>query len=512
MKILIWVLLVGACFSSHIDDTVHYYFTFKESADKIKDAEKIESKVAVPEEMKIRTKSNEQFTCRLPIGTGENDAENELINYDGPSPKELLEKIYKEKKCSFLIDTYWTYELCHGKYVVQFHEQMTVRGVYKTEYYLGNYAVDYSNLKDRSNEFDPPKRLLQGENYPYFSVLYTQGTTCDLTGKPRTIEVLYICAQNEKARILSITETSSCKYEMIVMTELLCKHPKYKLTAKKDFEITCYNEDGSKPLSLQKLTDFHDETFKRVSFRNVRKDHNFRKEIKFQEFTITHEEDWDDDIDNEKYDEIFYEQYKTGPKYPDQTAYKFAGEKRFISPDTLANSKSIVEHTVNNILTGRECIFGGQGWWQYQICYGNRVLQYHVEPDGQRTEITLGLFDEEVHKAWVDEKPKERQPKKFDGRITQISHMYTKGDLCDAVKAHRSIEVRIRCQPESQAQSSLAISLSLHEPKTCQYILIVESARFCEPLQYADDHGLIALKPVEDESQKNIPEPLRPDP
>lgn len=36
--------------------------------------------------------------------------------------------------------------------------------------------------------------------------------------------------------------------------------------------------------------------------------------------------------------------------------------------------------------------------------------------------------------------------------------------------------------------------------------------RFCEPLQYADDHGLIALKPVEDESQKNIPEPLRPDP
>ncbi|PAV66749.1 hypothetical protein WR25_10492 isoform G [Diploscapter pachys] len=370
---------------------------------------------------------------------------------------------------------------------------MTVRGVYKTEYYLGNYAVDYSNLKDRSNEFDPPKRLLQGENYPYFSVLYTQGTTCDLTGKPRTIEVLYICAQNEKARILSITETSSCKYEMIVMTELLCKHPKYKLTAKKDFEITCYNEDGSKPLSLQKLTDFHDETFKR-------------------EFTITHEEDWDDDIDNEKYDEIFYEQYKTGPKYPDQTAYKFAGEKRFISPDTLANSKSIVEHTVNNILTGRECIFGGQGWWQYQICYGNRVLQYHVEPDGQRTEITLGLFDEEVHKAWVDEKPKERQPKKFDGRITQISHMYTKGDLCDAVKAHRSIEVRIRCQPESQAQSSLAISLSLHEPKTCQYILIVESARFCEPLQYADDHGLIALKPVEDESQKNIPEPLRPDP
>ena len=28
----------------------------------------------------------------------QNDAENEVINYDGPSPKELLEKIYKVEK------------------------------------------------------------------------------------------------------------------------------------------------------------------------------------------------------------------------------------------------------------------------------------------------------------------------------------------------------------------------------------------------------------------------------
>ncbi|ETN78929.1 hypothetical protein NECAME_02793 [Necator americanus] len=87
--------------------------------------------------------------------------------------------------------------------------------------------------------------------------------------------------------------------------------------------------------------------------------------------------------------------------------------------------------------------------------YGRNALQYHIAQNGERTDILLGVFDEKIHKAWIDEDPKHRSPKKYNNQITQVSHIYTKGDICHEVGAHR----------------------------------------FCEPLQYADEYGLIALEP-----------------
>ncbi|KAK6019784.1 hypothetical protein OSTOST_14571 [Ostertagia ostertagi] len=69
----------------------------------------------------------------------------------------------------------------------------------------------------------------------------------------------------------------------------------------------------------------------------------------------------------------------------------------------------------------------------------------------------------------------------------------------------KNVEVRLRCKTADH--SSLAISLSLAEPNLCQYILTLESERFCEPLQYADDYGLIALE-TEDESTQKAPGPI----
>ncbi|KHJ74849.1 glucosidase II beta subunit-like protein, partial [Oesophagostomum dentatum] len=168
---------------------------------------------------------------------------------------------------------------------------------------------------------------------------------------------------------------------------------------------------------------------------------------------------------------------------------------RFEGVDSLANNRLIVEDTVNRIISGRECIYGGEGWWKYEFCYGKSVIQYHIGEDGERSEILLGVFDEKVHKAWIDEDPKQRSPKKYNGQITQISHIYIKGDICHEVRAHRSVEVRLRCKTADN--SPLAISLSLSEPNLCQYILTLESERFCEPLQYSDEYGLIALEPQE---------------
>lgn len=43
--------------------------------------------------------------------------------------------------------------------------------------------------------------------------------------------------------------------------------------------------------------------------------------------------------------------------------------------------------------------------------------------------------------------------------------------------------------------------MHLTEPRTCQYVLTIDSERFCEPLQFADDYGLIELTQVASSSQ-----------
>jgi len=64
---------------------------------------------------------------------------------------------------------------------------------------------------------------------PFFEVIYTDGTVCDLTGKARRTSVLYICHELGRGEIYELKETSSCEYEVIILTELLCMHPVYRL-------------------------------------------------------------------------------------------------------------------------------------------------------------------------------------------------------------------------------------------------------------------------------------------
>ncbi|VDO70117.1 unnamed protein product [Haemonchus placei] len=250
--------------------------------------------------------------------------EQDVSSYNGLSPAELIAPFYKEKLCSYRVDPYWTYELCHGRYIVQYHEEKDIRGIGRTaEYYLGNLHVDYSTLSTPVNHDNPPKRIIDGEEHAYFPVLYSQGTTCDITGKPRTTTVMYICVEE-------------------------------------------YSLGPEKP-----------------------------------EVDIEHMERVERAI------EQIQQQFENKEKL-----LKLAGQKRYQGVDTLANNRLIVEDTVNRILSGRECIYGGEGWWRYEFCYGKSVLQYHIEPNGDRTEILLGIFDEKVHKAWVDEDRTHRSPKK----------------------------------------------------------------------------------------------------
>lgn len=49
-----------------------------------------------------------------------------------------------------------------------------------------------------------------------------------MQNRARTTNVLYVCHPEAKHEILSVAEVTTCEYEVVVLTPLLCSHPKYR--------------------------------------------------------------------------------------------------------------------------------------------------------------------------------------------------------------------------------------------------------------------------------------------
>ena len=77
--------------------------------------------------------------------------------------------------------------------------------------------------------FQPiPVMKIDGLELPYYSINMTDGSICDLNNKPRRSHVMYICQPDGRGEVYSMKETSSCEYEIIVLTSVLCSHPEFK--------------------------------------------------------------------------------------------------------------------------------------------------------------------------------------------------------------------------------------------------------------------------------------------
>jgi len=74
----------------------------------------------------------------------------------------------------------------------------------------------------------------------YLSERLGHGTVCDLTGRPREIEVQYHCATGGVDRIAWIREVTTCRYLMVVHTPRLCGDVAFKAEGKGEArEIVC---------------------------------------------------------------------------------------------------------------------------------------------------------------------------------------------------------------------------------------------------------------------------------
>ncbi|KAH0567142.1 endoplasmic reticulum lectin 1 isoform X1 [Cotesia glomerata] len=425
------------------------------------------------EEYPIVTAANERYTCRIPELKKQVKGSEEP--YTGPNPIELLAPLFDQKLCSFKLESYWTYEICHGRYVKQYHEEREGKKVKKQEYFLGNFdklqrsklSAEYDERAKNPGKYEIPTKKFEGIRMPYVEVQMTDGTVCDLSNKPRTINLLYVCHHMGKHEIYSLEEVSSCEYEAIILSPFICNHPDYDPRLTDEDEITCIPQDKSpkKPKALAAL-----------EAQSLKLRHQKSTEEKPQKVVAIFRLDKDTQ-DGEPQLRI--------ELHPADAIEKNGEEYLHSLMDV--SSVSTDTNPVQSFLSGKQCLHGGDGWWKYEFCYGKSVVQYHVEKSGNKITIDLGNFDKKKHIEWIEAHPQKR-PKPLEQR-KQLSHFYSDGSYCDEMKKKRQTEVRLKCVDVSGSPSS--VSLFLLEPKTCEYILGVESPLICNILEHVDENGLI---------------------
>ncbi|KAL0831551.1 hypothetical protein ABMA28_002342 [Loxostege sticticalis] len=428
--------------------------------------------------LKVTTSNKEKYECHIPeLQTKESGG---IEEYDGPSPINLLKPLFAQKICSYRLESYWSYEVCHGRYIRQYHEEREGKQVKTQEYYLGHWSPEKQTKLEaeiqalQETKATPKTTKVEGLTLPYVEMAMDDGTVCDLSGKPRMTKVLYVCYAHGKHEVYSFKETATCEYEIIILSPLLCDHPQFKPKDVSELAIDCLpvGDAPKKPRSLLKMEvdslRFHHQTIKFLNNDKEPKDvlavlkvEQIEKDgethLKFELHPLNEAEDATDD-----------------PPKVTQALDK-------PPPVVLDDSP------VRAFLNGENCLNGGTGWWKYEFCYGKHVVQYHVDRAGEKTTLLLGKFDEQAHLDWIREN-KGKAPKPVEHR-TSVSHFYSGGDVCDKTGKPRQTEVKLKCLENSSSPAQ--VSLYLLEPRTCHYILGVESPLICDILPLADENGLI---------------------
>ncbi|KAM8945318.1 endoplasmic reticulum lectin 1 [Pelodytes ibericus] len=414
----------------------------------------------------MTTADKEKYKCMLPLMTGDNEEDDR--EYKGPSPGDLLDPLFKQTSCSYRIESYWTYEVCHGKHIRQYHEDKEAgQKINLQEYYLGNMikkssseAGDKPDEKDATEKpKDIPTKNIEGQMTPYYPIEMGNGTPCILKqNQPRSTTVMYICHPDAKHEILSLAETTSCEYEVVILTPLLCSHPKYRFRTSPINDIFCQSMPGSplRPLSLDKLEQ-QQEMIKTPFKTNKEEERQSMRE----KFSTIHKP-------------------------------VAVGAQQQVTVGTTHISKLTDDQLIKEFLSGSYCFHGGVGWWKYEFCYGKYVHQYHEDKDTGKTTVVVGTWKKEEHLTWAKKNPARLYLLPTDGKQTvrMVSHFYGGGDICELNEKPRQVVVKLKCK---ESESPHAVTVYMLEPQTCQYVLGVESPVICKILDTADENGLLSV-------------------
>uniref|UniRef100_T1JYV6 Endoplasmic reticulum lectin 1 n=1 Tax=Tetranychus urticae TaxID=32264 RepID=T1JYV6_TETUR len=282
LLIIIGTLIVPICLLNQLTDhgkesfnnfktlnDFYYKINWLGPLDKVKN-DKTLSKVpsSQDESLSLITANKERYHCILPKTKPKNVKGSKKDRSDRLNPFQMLLPLFTREICSFRLEPYWSYELCHGKFIRQFHDESTSQKAYSQEYYLGKF--DLSQLKESELEYDEaeqswlkgskprPTVLIDDVQTPYIEINMTGGTVCDLNNRPRFTRVLYVCNNEARNELSSIKETYTCEYEAIVLTPLLCSHPDFRTNVISEESIDCYSI-GNSPIEPKGYSDFEVE-------------------------------------------------------------------------------------------------------------------------------------------------------------------------------------------------------------------------------------------------------------
>jgi len=149
--------------------------------------------------------------------------------------------------CLYFISGWWSYSFCYNAHVKQFHQLPPgentprfppVEDPATPSYVLGKFgevrnraAVEGGGKGDREAGLSPEEgeqgrtteiQAKGTSSSRYLSQKLSGGTTCDLTGNPRWVEIQFHCHPQSADRIGWIKEVSTCNYLMVVYTPRLC--------------------------------------------------------------------------------------------------------------------------------------------------------------------------------------------------------------------------------------------------------------------------------------------------
>ncbi|KAL6062151.1 Protein OS-9 [Balamuthia mandrillaris] len=201
----------------------------------------------------MTTRSGSKYSCYLPPTDQDSakDAEGKQKVVAVPSEEELLAPL--QNTCLYRLTGWWTYELCHGRTIRQFHSE----GEKTTAEFLLGKAMDTStSARQQPSKAEQNEEEKQGEEASnpeqqqepppkeYYLERFEGGTICDLTGAPRTAEVHWHCAPGEKVgAVLGLKEPFTCHYVFSVGTSLLCAHPSYRSDSPEVHTIACIEQE-----------------------------------------------------------------------------------------------------------------------------------------------------------------------------------------------------------------------------------------------------------------------------
>jgi hypothetical protein len=153
--------------------------------------------------------------------------------------------------CLVLKEPWWTYELCIGKWVRQFHEE---GGAIVSEYFLGRAAHAYKDdfyasyqlryvdgtrtvptqlraaaLRNEIQNAEVVQKFSCRDSNPppdttdiVVDTVYGGGSVCEGTRQPRLSRVVFVCTAGAFPLMLNMSETKTCEYLFYVFGPAVC--------------------------------------------------------------------------------------------------------------------------------------------------------------------------------------------------------------------------------------------------------------------------------------------------